>query len=102
MVFSSAGIKQCAKFGADPISHESGRGLNNNGLEENWPTRKRIKQRKTAGNRVKGRKEGVKNHNYDFQKFCPSIRYLCSTTLLEKQFKFPRYNMKCRGKPDTT
>ena len=24
------------------------------------------------------------------------------TTLLEKQSKFPRYNMKCRGKPDTT
>ena len=42
-VFSSVGIKQCAKFGADPISHESGRGLNNNGLEENWPTRKKDK-----------------------------------------------------------
>ena len=25
-----------------------------------------------------------------------------SSTLLEKQLKFPRYNMKCRGKPDTT
>ena len=24
------------------------------------------------------------------------------TALLEKQPKFPRYNMKCRGKPDTT
>ena len=23
-------------------------------------------------------------------------------TLLEKQSKFPRKNMKCRGKPDTT
>ena len=25
-----------------------------------------------------------------------------SNTLLEKQSKFLRYNMKCRGKPDTT
>ena len=25
-----------------------------------------------------------------------------STALLEKQSKFPRYKMKCRGKPDTT
>ena len=24
------------------------------------------------------------------------------TALLEKQSKFPPYNMKCRGKPDTT
>ena len=24
------------------------------------------------------------------------------STLLEKQSKFPRYNMKCRGKRDTT
>ena len=24
------------------------------------------------------------------------------STLLEKKSKFPRYNMKCRGKPDTT
>ena len=50
MFFSSAGIKQCAKFGADPLSHKSGRGLNNNGLEENWPTRKKDK---TTENRRK-------------------------------------------------
>ena len=28
------------------------------------------------------------------------ILYAC--TLFLKQFKFPRYNMKCRGKHDTT
>ena len=33
--------------------------------------------------------------------FYSSVYYF-ETTLLEKQSKFPRYHMKCRGKPDTT
>ena len=33
----------------------------------------------------------------------PEVRRLTQVpTLLKKQSKFPRYNMKCRGKPDTT
>ena len=33
----------------------------------------------------------------------PKVRRLRQVpTLLKKQFKFPRYNIKCRGKPDTT
>ena len=31
-------------------------------------------------------------------KSSPSVQY----TLLENQSKFPGYNVKCRGKPDTT
>ena len=33
---------------------------------------------------------------------CVVSKTLLTHTLSEKQSKFPRYNMKCKGKPNTT